>query len=41
MKYLLALYGDENAQPDGPPDPATLIEPWTEYDKKITTRGSS
>jgi hypothetical protein len=38
MKYLLALYGDENAQPDAP-DPAALIEPWSEYDKKITSAG--
>jgi hypothetical protein len=39
MRYLLALYGDENAQPDGPPDPAALVEPWTEYGKKITSAG--
>jgi hypothetical protein len=39
MKYLLALYGEENAQADGPPDPAALVEPWTEYGRKITSAG--
>ena len=37
MRYLLALYGDENAQA-GAPDPAALTA-WTEYDKKITSAG--
>jgi hypothetical protein len=40
MKYLLALYGDEGAQADAPPqDPAAMIEPWTEYGRKITEAG--
>ena len=38
MKYLLTMYGDENAQADAP-DPAALMEPWGEYDKKITSAG--
>jgi hypothetical protein len=41
MKYLLTLYGEESgAPPDvSPQDAAALMQPWSDYDQKVTEAG--
>jgi hypothetical protein len=40
MQYLLLIYTDESARPEGPPeDPEVALKPWWEYNAWLREKG--